>query len=44
METKDLEEPQNRTLQEDLKEIQEWRKKGPLGKLHNIVVNIQSSL
>jgi len=24
-------------------EIQEWRKKGPLGKLHNIVVYIQRS-
>ena len=41
--TEDLEEPQNRTLQEDLKEIQEQRRKGPLSKLHNIIVNIQSS-
>jgi hypothetical protein len=30
-------------LRETLKEVEEWRKFGPIGKLHNIVVNIQSS-
>ena len=27
-----------------LEEIQDWRKKGPLGKLHNFVVYIQGSV
>jgi hypothetical protein len=26
-----------------LEDIEEWRKYGPIGKLHNIVVDIQSS-
>jgi hypothetical protein len=30
-------------LKETLKEIEEWRKFGPIGKLYNIVVDIQSS-
>jgi len=30
-------------LRETLKEIKEWRKYGLIGKLHNIVVDIQSS-
>ncbi len=30
-------------LKQTLKEIEEWRKFGPIGKLHNIVVDIQSS-
>ncbi len=28
------------TLTESLSEIQNWRKFGPLGKLHNVIVNI----
>lgn len=31
------------TTNESLESIQSWRKFGPLGKLHNIVVNIQAS-
>ena len=31
------------TLTETLNEIQNWRRFGPLGMLHNIVVNIQAS-
>ena len=30
-------------LKQTLKEIEAWRKFGPIGKLHNIVVDIQSS-
>jgi hypothetical protein len=30
-------------LRQSLQEIEEWRKFGPIGKLHNIVVDIQSS-
>ena len=30
-------------LKETLKEIEEWRKFGPIGKLYNIVIDIQSS-
>jgi hypothetical protein len=30
-------------LKQTLKEIDQWRKFGPIGKLHNIVVDIQSS-
>lgn len=36
-------EAQPTKLKETLKEIEEWRKFGPIGKLHNIVVDIQSS-
>jgi hypothetical protein len=35
-------EAQPTKLKETLKEIEEWRKFGPIGKLHNIVVDIQS--
>jgi len=38
-----LEEDDNSILKATLKEIEEWRKKGPLGKLHNFVVFIQRS-
>jgi hypothetical protein len=30
-------------LKQSLKDIKKWRKFGPIGKLHNIVVDIQSS-
>jgi hypothetical protein len=30
-------------LKESLFEIEQWRKFGPIGKLHNIIVDIQSS-
>lgn len=30
-------------LKQSLKDIEEWRKFGPIGMLHNIIVNIQSS-
>lgn len=36
-------EVQSTKLRETLKEIEDWRKHGPIGKLHNIVVDIQSS-
>jgi hypothetical protein len=36
-----LEEDDNSILKATLKEIEEWRKKGLLGKLHNFVVFIQ---
>ena len=40
----DLEPAQEETTtNESLESIQSWRKFGPLGKLHNIVVNIQAS-
>jgi hAT family C-terminal dimerisation region len=41
--TEDLEQPNNQTLNEDLAAVKEWRKKGPLGKLHNAVVHAQCS-
>jgi hypothetical protein len=37
----DSDAPSN--LKESLFEIKQWRKFGPIGKLHNIVVEIQSS-
>jgi hypothetical protein len=44
MATDDIEIPQEEaTLTETLNEIQNWRRFGPLGMLHNIVVNIQAS-
>jgi hypothetical protein len=30
-------------LKQTLKDIEHWRKFGPIGKLHNIIVDIQSS-
>jgi len=37
------EEEEPGKLKQTLKEIDQWRKFGPIGKLHNIVVDIQSS-
>jgi hypothetical protein len=31
------------TLRQSMREIEQWRKLGPIGKLHNIIVDIQSS-
>lgn len=41
--TEDLEEPENQTTNDEDAIITEWRKKGPLGMLHNLVVHIQLS-
>ena len=41
--TEDLEFIETETQLEDLDAVQQWRRKGPLGKMHNIVVHIQSS-
>jgi len=38
-----LKEDDNSILKATLKEIEEWKKKGPLGKLYNFVVFIQRS-
>lgn len=43
IESDDLEQPINYTLEEDIETTREWRKRGPLGKLHNVVVHIQRS-
>jgi len=43
LETLEEDEEHLNQLKQTLKDIEEWRKFGPIGKLHNIVVDIQSS-
>ena len=43
LEAEDREEVTSRWLKQTLDEIEEWRRRGPLGKLHNFVVFIQRS-
>src|SRR5438067_1501856 len=43
LEAQDGEEVTGQWLKQTLEEINEWRRKGPLGKLHNFVVFVQRS-
>jgi hypothetical protein len=43
LEADDAEEITDRWLKSTIKEIEQWRKKGPLGKLHNFIVFVQKS-